>query len=295
MKSIIWLLLFIPFTLAGQRYIGGRITDAASGEPIVGASVFFSGTTSETSTDSEGNYRLQMPEEGSYRLMISHVGYQSIYKDIEARNISEKFDAFLQIQELEEVTIAARVRFRRTDINLFWRKILGTNPSRRTIQATNPEAVYYYYNPETRILKVTSREPLQIVNYETGYHIHCELNHYTHDYNTGNTDWGFQCVFTELEPKNSRQKNSWETKRKEVYNVSLTKFIKSLYNNTLNEDGYVLADFRFNPDPFNPFHLSILTSDSILSTVSDNNSKTLNLSSPHCSFYPVSLCTAGFL
>ena len=125
---------------------------------------------------------------------------------------------------------------------------------------------------------MTCREPLQIINHETGYRIHFELNSFTHDYGTGITDWSYQSVFTELDPTNLKQKNSWEEKRKEVYKVSLTSFIKSLYNNSLMHDGFVLADFSLNADPANPFRLSPLSQNDILSAVSADNSKTLDLS-----------------
>ena len=278
MKKILFLTWIIPLTLSGQRYISGRITDAKDGNPIPAVTVFFTNTTVGTTTDTEGNYRLEIPGEGSYSLTVSHVGYQSVIKDIEPGIASIVFNVAMYIKELDEVEIVTQVRFRQRDINLFWRTLLGKNPSRRTIQATNPETVYYYYNPETRILKVTCREPIQIINYETGYHIQCVLDNFTHDYNTAHSEWSHQCVFTELEPANLRQKNNWEAKREEIYKVSLTKFIKSLYNNTLHNDGYVLANFLPTSDPSNPFSLSILSQDSILSTISDDNSKTLDLS-----------------
>ena len=277
-------LWIIPFALSGQRYISGQITDAADSNPIPAATVFISNTTAAITTDIKGYYRLKIPGEGNYRLTVSHVGYQPVFKDIESGMTSMVFDVAMQIQELEEVNVTAHVRFRRTDINLFWRTIFGKNPSRRTIQATNPEAVYYYYNPETRILRVTCREPLHIINYETGYQIHYLLNSFTHDYNTDISDWNSQCIFTELEPENIRQQNNREKKRQEVYQVSLTKFIKSLYNNTLLNDGFVLAAFSQNPDMHNPFQQSfssisiqsVLNQDSILSTKAVDNSKTLH-------------------
>jgi len=205
-----------------DRYISGRITDAEDNEPVPGAAVFFDNTTVGITTDANGQYRLKIPGEGSCRLTVSHVGYQSVFIDIEPGKTVMKFDAALQSFELDEVTVAQKIRFRQMDINLFWKTILGKNPSRRTIQATNPEAVYYYYNPETRILKVTCREPLQIVNYETGYRIHYVLNYFTHDYKIDITNWEYQSVFTELEPQNSRQKDNWEkTGRKSMIFLSL--------------------------------------------------------------------------
>ena len=288
------LLWFIPFTLYCQRYINGRIIDAEDGSPIPAATVFFTNTTVGATTDAEGYYRIRIPGEGSYQLTVSHVGYQSTVQDIEPEKISVQLDVAMKIKELEDVKVSAGIRFRQTDINHFWKTILGKNPSRRTIQAINPQTVYYYYNPETRILKVTCREPLQIVNNETGYHIHYVLDNFTHDYKTDITEWSYQYFFTELEPSNTRQKNTWDKNRMRVYNVSITKFIKSLYNNSLQEDGFVLATyyqnpgyiknevesntFRMDPEPRNPTRFYVLNPDSILSTDSRYNSKVLDLS-----------------
>ena len=278
MKNFVYLILFFPFTLTAQRYISGQITDAENNEPVSAATVFISNTTVGTATDTEGYYRLRIPGEGSYQLTISHVGYQSVFMDIEPGNVSVKFDAALHIHELEEVAVSTRIRFRQKDINLFWKTVLGRNPSQRSIWVTNPESVYYYYNSETQNLKVTCREPLEIVNYETGYRIHYVLDHFTHDYKQDITEWSHQYIFTELEPENTRQKNNWEKKRQDVYQLSLAKFIKSLYNNSLYNDGFVLATLRQFMDRTNPYQITLLNPESILSTIAADNGRTLNLS-----------------
>ena len=67
---------------------------------------------------------------------------------------------------------------------------------------------------------------------------------FTYDYNTGITSWKWEHMFTELEPKDVRQKTVWENNRKRIYRVSVTNFIKTLYNNTLTsllDEGYLLT------------------------------------------------------
>ena len=280
MKKRIAILLFLPLALTAQRNVTGKITEAENNAPVVGASVFISNTTIGAFTDDKGNYKLQLPEGGAYRLTVSYIGYQSVFKDIEPGKASVEFNAALPVQEkeLSEVTVTAKAKYRQGDIRLFWKTILGVNPSSKTIEVTNPEAVYYYYNPETQVLKVTCREPLKLVNYETGYRIQYVLNNFTHDYKKGITDWSNQFVFTPLETDNPKQKNYWEKKRRDVYNISLSKFIKSLYNNSLYDDGFVLANLRQSLDPTTPYQLSLLDPKSILTTSSTDNSKYLNLS-----------------
>ena len=113
--------------------------------------------------------KLKLQGKGSYRLTVSHVAYQPVFMDIEPGKESAVLNVAMHIHEMEEVKVTAKVSVRESDIELFWRTILGKKPSKKTIQATNPEAVYYYYNSETNKLTVTCRVPLQIVNYETGY------------------------------------------------------------------------------------------------------------------------------
>jgi len=45
-------------------------------------------------------------------------------------------------------------------------------------------------------------------------------------------------MFTELESNTIKQKNKWEKNRKYIYSVSIANFIKSLYNNSLLDNGY---------------------------------------------------------
>ena len=71
----------LPTMLMAQRTISGTITDADSGEPLIGASILVTGTTSGTVTDIDGNYTLNIPDRKQL-LTISYTGYAPIEKDI---------------------------------------------------------------------------------------------------------------------------------------------------------------------------------------------------------------------
>jgi len=273
-----FLLWFIPFTLSAQRTISGRITDAEDGSPIPGAAVFIANTTAGTATDADGYYQLKIQGEGTYQLVVSHVGFQPFSVELEHGKSSQTVDVAMREREFDEVEITAKVRARNIDKALFWKSILGTAPSKRTIQATNPDDVFFHYNSETKKLTVSSRVPLQIINHETGYQIQFVLNYFTHDYTKDISSWEGQYMFTELEPENLKQQKIWKKNRKEVYQVSIANFIKSLYQNTLSENGFllttqkwILEDFKYN------FHVTNL--DEFISTDSIDQSKTLYASS----------------
>lgn len=63
-------------TSFAQRSIRGTVSDAETGEPLIGASILAKGTSSGTVTDFDGNFELEVPE-GVSVLVVSYTGYTS--------------------------------------------------------------------------------------------------------------------------------------------------------------------------------------------------------------------------
>lgn len=57
--------------------LAGRVTDAATGRPVAGATVVVDGTVREARTDAEGRYRLAGVRAGTVRLRVARSGFQS--------------------------------------------------------------------------------------------------------------------------------------------------------------------------------------------------------------------------
>src|SRR5713101_4915941 len=80
-RLLIFLLLSchcIVTALAGNGKITGRVTDATSKEPLIGASVLVVGTTLGSSTDIDGKFVILSVPPGEYSLKVSYVGYQEL-------------------------------------------------------------------------------------------------------------------------------------------------------------------------------------------------------------------------
>ncbi len=77
--SIIFLLFsYFPFAQTGSdTKLSGKVTDAATGSPVVGASVILTATRAGSRTDVEGNFFLQVKVGGDYSIEISSLGYQT--------------------------------------------------------------------------------------------------------------------------------------------------------------------------------------------------------------------------
>jgi TonB-dependent receptor len=82
---------FIPFLLAAQTKstkISGKVTDSASGNPLVGVSVTMMDAKGGTRTDVEGNFFLSAEEGKNYSIQVTSVGYQTKIVDIQASEIN---------------------------------------------------------------------------------------------------------------------------------------------------------------------------------------------------------------
>src|SRR6267143_4407590 len=66
------------FSLAGNGKITGRVTDASTKEPLIGATVAIVGTTLGTSTDVEGKFAILSVPPGEYDLKATYIGYQDV-------------------------------------------------------------------------------------------------------------------------------------------------------------------------------------------------------------------------
>ena len=76
---LLFLVLAVPLTELSAQQSGrvrGVVTDAQTGEPLIGVSVVIPGTSRGISTDVDGSYELgNVPADGS--LEFSYLGYQT--------------------------------------------------------------------------------------------------------------------------------------------------------------------------------------------------------------------------
>ncbi|MBL7702613.1 MAG: TonB-dependent receptor [Ferruginibacter sp.] len=68
----------------------GKITDAKTGAPIEGASVYIADIRSGTSTNAAGEFFINNIPQGIHLIEISHIGYSSIIESIEIKNDVKK-------------------------------------------------------------------------------------------------------------------------------------------------------------------------------------------------------------
>lgn len=73
--------LFLCHGLYAQKTVNGKIVDAETDEPLIGARIIVKDQAVGTFSDSEGNYSIDVPS-GSTELIISYTGYEKVTVDV---------------------------------------------------------------------------------------------------------------------------------------------------------------------------------------------------------------------
>jgi hypothetical protein len=104
-------LLFSISVFAQKSGIKGILTDAITGEPLIGATVS-AGNAKAVATDLDGNYFLKL-EDGDYTITISYVGYNPIEKKVTIKGNTVTLNSPLETKVLQEVEIVADIAIAR--------------------------------------------------------------------------------------------------------------------------------------------------------------------------------------
>ena len=116
MKVFKTLSLCVALLLGAVAYaqnvrITGTVTDAGTGEPVIGAAVIVPGTTNGTSTDLDGNFALTVPSGAN--LEVSCIGYTTL-------NVKASPVMNIRLQEdtrfLDEVVVTGYMTEKKSDL-----------------------------------------------------------------------------------------------------------------------------------------------------------------------------------
>ena len=117
MKKIILIFFFFPVFsgLAQNNYtISGYVQDSASGENLIGVSIYDKQTYKGTASNQYGFYSLTI-EEGDYMIIYSFIGYKSITKNI---NLNKNIRLNISLENAAIITDEIIVSGERLDKNV---------------------------------------------------------------------------------------------------------------------------------------------------------------------------------
>lgn len=134
MKKILlaWMLGLLPLLGFSQSVITGIATDAASGEPLAGASIRLDNTRWGATADLQGRFQIRNVAAGAYALVASYVGFRTYIQAIEVGQEPLHLTLALERSSLQadEVVVSA-IRANEKTATTF------TNVSREEIRERN--------------------------------------------------------------------------------------------------------------------------------------------------------------
>lgn len=256
MKKIIpfLILLMTQITAIAQEKtfsILGKVVDSATQQLLQGASAYCQNTTQGTITNKEGLFFLRLPN-GGYDLVISYMGYEK--KVIRISNNLPAVDTMQIALIKEEKALAEVAVVASTEVpnglekygHFFIDQFIGTTPNAAKCVIKNPEALKFYFFKKRNRLKVTAREDLIITNEALGYNIRYQLDSFSYDYNTSISQFTGYPLFMEIDTT-ADAKEQYEKNRAHTYLGSRLHFMRTLYDSTVTEEGFVVEKMEDDP------------------------------------------------
>jgi hypothetical protein len=202
-------------------------------------------------TNAEGNFILKLPN-GGYELVITYTGYETESMRISNATAGENIVIELKAKEksLEEVSVVFT-----TEVKDGWEKygqfftenFIGTSEFSKQTFIKNPEVLKFYFSKKRNRLKVLAAEPLLVENFALGYNIKFAIDSFTYEYDNNTAQFIGYPLFEEM--LGTADKGAvWLQNRARAYKGSLLHFMRSLYNKTLETEGFEVQFLVKNND-----------------------------------------------
>lgn len=260
-KIICFLVLFAVFPAFAQQTVSGYVYDEAENKPLEGAFVYLDGTSISAITDSKGQFSLSTATTFNGVMVVSFVGFKSFQLE-NPFGYGKPVKIMLQEDaiQMQEVVISGKTAFTRKQmLRVFRQEFLGESAAGSSCTIENEDDVQLYYDTSTNTLNATALKPLRIKNKRLQYNVVFDLSAFNVQFryktlNKADLQRSFYAgttFFTDLSKKGSADK-----RRKETYLGSTVHFMKTIANNTWQQEKFGLYVEKFPVNPDNYFAVS---------------------------------------
>jgi hypothetical protein len=224
--------------------IAGKVIDVKSGQVLAGASVFCQNTTMGTLSKSDGSFSMRLAN-GGYDMIISYTGYET--KSIRInKDLKDKDSLVVEMKE-EDKSLGEAVVTGSAEVQDGWNKygqffldnFIGTTPFAAQCTLENKDALKFYFYKKRNKLRVKAKEALVITNNALGYKIKFQLDSFVYEYTPNISTYAGYPLFEEMQGT-PEQQQTWKDNRNYTYAGSRLHFIRSWYDSTLTDEGYIL-------------------------------------------------------
>ena len=234
--------LFLSGNLIARTTITGIVTDSLNA-PIPYASVYFSGTTVGTLTNAKGSFTLTIPQDGTYELICSCIGFKTHSQIIQTEGSSIKINIQLpeHIVLMKEVLVKGNDPNRPENYAQFLKSFIGRTENATFCTIENQTDLILYRDTTDNNLIAYSLKPLIITNSSFGYKIIYDLEHFQYNLNTKHLRFSGKCYFEDI--SNQKLGNSRTKRNRQIaYYGSRMHFLRALFADSLSQENFKIYD-----------------------------------------------------
>ncbi|NRD18826.1 carboxypeptidase-like regulatory domain-containing protein [Winogradskyella eckloniae] len=261
----LFLLFLCPWYCLSQT-LTGTVIDKVTQQPLETVAIYFDNTTIGTTTDQNGQFSISYTDAVQSTLVFSYLGYEKIFISDYRLKSHINVELVEADNALDEVHIAYDDGLtRRQKLRLFRKEFLGVSKYGKSCKILNEDDLVLKYDKENKALYADSKVALIIVNKALDYKITYDLMDFEINFNYVNertAEFTVKSVFYYGTSFYKNLEDSGQPKtvksRARVYKGSVQHFMRSLYNENLREEDYLIFFDGFVVKEWSYFNIEII-------------------------------------
>lgn len=242
-KGILVISILFTLIFSQEKFeLKGRIIDSETGKPLDYVNVLLSYTTIGAATLEDGSFHIKNIPAGSYEILFSCVGYEKTSKYVELTKNHEFEKPILLVKksyETELINVQAKEdKDWQENFKQFRDWFLGLTPNSEHCTIKNSYKIDF--SVQDAIFKAKCRELIEVENRALGFIVSIDLKDFSWDRTKRETKMNYVPYFRHITTTNQDTLNMWEENRRIAYNGSVLHFFKSLVDNKLADEGFIV-------------------------------------------------------
>jgi len=219
----------------------GIVINAVTHQPVSGVYIYVNQSTYLTITNSAGQFALDNITGIEADLIATKAGFETLTYHITTQKIPTQIR--FEMTQLDtarfNVWIGSGTANGKEWFQLFQNFFMGHADYAAQCEILNSDALKFKWNDSTQILDVLADGPLMVSNEALGYMLLMNLESFKMNKN-GDMVYDGTIAFKPLHSQSLDIKNKWIENRKQNYPTSQIAFWKSLYNDSLHQNGFTV-------------------------------------------------------
>lgn len=246
MKRILLFCIYLSFVShCFSQIISGKI-QTESGSAISNVNVYLDGTKVSSVSNNDGSFQLDVQTQKSGNVIFQKDNFETSIFPLE-KAIGKSVKVIINpVSEIEEVVIIPYTEQAYKDfINYFLDQFIGFD--RDDVRIKNQPTLKFSFDKKNQFLKVKAPQTLVIENKKLGYTIQYNLINFQADFKAKSTSYLGTSFFKETSFRKDITLN-----RMNAYKGSLMHFLRSLYQNELEQEGFIVNHAKRIKNPSYP-------------------------------------------